>query len=97
MSSTLAEVVSANITGLRRASEMSQEALARKASLSVSYVSMLERGQRSPPLHTLEMLAGIFKVTPTYLLQEIEWPTTGERERRRGADVRGARTVRGGR
>lgn len=95
MSSTLADLVAINIAGLRRAAGLSQESLARKASLSVSYISMLERARRSPPLDTLETLAGIFKVTPTYLLQEIEWPPTGKRRRGGKARVQGARTVRG--
>lgn len=97
MSSTLAQVVAINIAGLRRASGLSQESLARKASLSVSYISMLERCRRSPPLDTLEALAGIFKVTPTYLLQDIEWPPPGKRRRRGRTGVQGARTVRGAR
>ena len=44
------------------------EALAAKAHLSVSYISMLERGQRSPPLETLQHLARALAVSPVTLL-----------------------------
>ena len=36
--------------------------------LSVAYVSMLERGLRSPPLETIEKMARALKVTPVSLL-----------------------------
>ena len=50
---------------------MSQQAVAKKARVSVSYVSMLERGERTPPLETLEVLAKALGVSPLYLLQEV--------------------------
>jgi transcriptional regulator with XRE-family HTH domain len=53
----LAENVSRNILSPREAKKLTQVALAKKAKLSVSYVSMLERGLRAPPLETLEALA----------------------------------------
>lgn len=65
--------VARNLSGLRRKAKLSQEALARAADLSVSYISMLERGQRSPPLATLAVLARVLKVEPAYLLQELDW------------------------
>jgi transcriptional regulator with XRE-family HTH domain len=53
----LAEKFAANLKTERRKKKLSQEALAHKAGLSVSYISMLERRQRTPPLDTLETLA----------------------------------------
>jgi len=53
----LVDTVTANLKARRLAKKLSQEDLAEKAGISVSYVSMLERGQRSPPLDTLESLA----------------------------------------
>jgi transcriptional regulator with XRE-family HTH domain len=53
----LAEKFAANLKTERRKKKLSQEALAHKAGLSVSYISMLERSQRTPPLDTLETLA----------------------------------------
>jgi len=47
---------------------LSQKALADTIGISVSYVSMLERAQRSPPLATLEKMARALKVTPAVLL-----------------------------
>jgi transcriptional regulator with XRE-family HTH domain len=65
---SLAETVAVNLKNQRQRRKLSQEALAAKAGLSVSYISMLERGQRSPPLDTLEVLAGALEVRPTSLL-----------------------------
>jgi transcriptional regulator with XRE-family HTH domain len=47
---------------------MSQKALADRVGISVSYVSMLERGQRSPPLETIEKMAKALGVAPAALL-----------------------------
>jgi len=67
---TLSENVSTNLKTTRLQRKLSQEALAAKASLSVSYISMLERGQRSPPLEILEQLAKALGVKPVQLLGE---------------------------
>ena len=66
---TLPQLVARNLKRTRVESLLSQEDLAEKAKLSVSYISMLERGQRSPPLDTLEILARALRVTPTELLR----------------------------
>ena len=65
----LAENFATNLKAERLRRKLSQEALAGKARLSVSYVSMLERGQRTPPLETLEVLAKALSVSPLSLLQ----------------------------
>lgn len=65
----LTETVAANLKTLRLQKKLSQDALAERAGLSVSYVSMLERGQRSPPLDTLEKLAAALGVPNTKLLE----------------------------
>ena len=57
-----------NIQRLRSKNKLSQKALADKVGISVSYVSMLERGQRSPPLETIEKMAKALGVTPANLL-----------------------------
>ncbi len=64
----LADKFAVNLKGERLRRKFSQETLASKAHLSVSYISMLERGQRTPPLDTLESLAKALSVSPTYLL-----------------------------
>ncbi len=66
---SLADNVARNILATREAKKLSQVALAKKANISVSYVSMLERGLRVPPLETLEALAKALGVPPLDLLQ----------------------------
>lgn len=73
----LADIVSRNIQLVRKQQKLSQEALAKKARISVSYVSMLERGTRVPPLDTLEVLAKALGVAPIYLCQELAVPKAG--------------------
>ena len=57
-----------NVRRLRAKKGLSQKALADKVGISVSYVSMLERGQRSPPLETVEKVAKALSVPPASLL-----------------------------
>jgi transcriptional regulator with XRE-family HTH domain len=57
-----------NVRRLRSRTKLSQKALADKVGISVSYVSMLERGQRSPPLETIEKMAKALGVPPAALL-----------------------------
>jgi transcriptional regulator with XRE-family HTH domain len=64
----LADKFALNLKSERLRRKLSQEALAAKAGLSVSYISMLERGQRAPPLDTLESLAKALSVAPVSLL-----------------------------
>lgn len=70
----LADTVAKNIQLVRRQQKLSQQALAKKARISVSYVSMLERGMRVPPLDTLEVLAKALGVGPLYLCQKLAAP-----------------------
>jgi transcriptional regulator with XRE-family HTH domain len=64
----LSDRFAANLKSERLRRKMSQEALAERASLSVSYISMLERGQRTPPLDTVEVLARALAVSPVTLI-----------------------------
>ncbi len=57
-----------NVHRLRMKNKLSQKELAKRVGISVSYVSMLERGHRSPPLETVEKLAKALSVPPTRLL-----------------------------
>ncbi len=67
----LGKIVSQNLRTVRAHRKLSQQAVANKARVSVSYISMLERGERTPPLETLEALAKALDVSPLYLLQEL--------------------------
>jgi transcriptional regulator with XRE-family HTH domain len=64
----LAANFATNLKTQRLRRKLSQEVLAAKVGLSVSYISMLEREQRSPPLDTLESIAKSLGVKPTDLL-----------------------------
>lgn len=77
----LSDTVAKNIQLVRRQQKLSQQALAKKARVSVSYISMLERGIRVPPLNTLEVLAKALGVAPLYLCQELSAPGAGRRSR----------------
>jgi transcriptional regulator with XRE-family HTH domain len=66
---SLTSIVAQNLLAARKQRNISQQAVAKKAGLSVSYVSMLERGERTPPLETLEVLANALGVRPLDLLQ----------------------------
>lgn len=57
-----------NVRRLRSRKGLSQKVLADAVGISVSYVSMLERGLRSPPLETIEKMARALKVSPAALL-----------------------------
>lgn len=65
----LLDVFAANLQIQRQRKKLSQVDLAKKAGISVSYVSMLERAQRSPPLETIESLAKALDTIPTALLK----------------------------
>lgn len=66
---SLPDDVARNLHSAREAKKLSQAALSKKAKISVSYMSMLERGLRVPPLETLEALAKALGVPPLDLIQ----------------------------
>ncbi len=66
---SLVRIVAQNLATARRRKRYSQETLARKARVSISYISMLERGERTPPLDTLESLAKALGMDPIDLLR----------------------------
>ena len=67
----LANLVAQSLRTLRLQRKLSQETVAARARVSVSYVTMLERGQRTPPLDPLEALARAQSVSPLDLLQKL--------------------------
>ncbi len=60
----VAKFVAQNLRATRAHRKLSQETVASRTGISVSYVSMLERGERSPPLETLDALAKAIAVSP---------------------------------
>jgi len=65
---TLLEVFAENLRVERARAKLTQQDVAEKAEISISYVSMLERGERSPPLDTLEKIAKALKLAPAALI-----------------------------
>lgn len=65
---SLKQNLSANLKRLRLKKKLSQEALAKAARVSISYVSEIERGNRSPALETVDDLASALGVPPVRLL-----------------------------
>jgi transcriptional regulator with XRE-family HTH domain len=57
---------------LRRQKGLSQEELAFEAQLSRNYISLLETGQRSPTLDTLQVLSRALETTITYMTSCVE-------------------------
>ncbi|HTP25943.1 MAG TPA: helix-turn-helix transcriptional regulator [Anaeromyxobacteraceae bacterium] len=66
---SLNEIVCRNLRVVRRRRKFTQEKLAKKAKVSISYVSMIERAERSPPLETVEKLAKALAVDPLSLFR----------------------------
>jgi transcriptional regulator with XRE-family HTH domain len=67
---SLSKTVAQNLYAVRTARKLSQAAVAKAANVSVSYISMLEHAQRSPPLQTLEAVAKALRVSPMDLVQD---------------------------
>jgi transcriptional regulator with XRE-family HTH domain len=55
---------------MSRPSRMTQEALSERARISVSFLSMIERGERSPHLETLAAIAAALEVPLADLFRE---------------------------
>jgi transcriptional regulator with XRE-family HTH domain len=58
----------------REAVGLSQEALADKAGLHRTYISLLERGRRMPSIEVVRKLAAALETTMTSLVAELEDP-----------------------
>ena len=65
------------IRSLRQSTGLSQEALAERAGLHRTYISLLERGLKSPSVRVLDALARVLGVMPHELLEAAEaWDKT---------------------
>jgi transcriptional regulator with XRE-family HTH domain len=60
------------VRGLRERAQLSQERLAAMSGLHRTYISILERGARSPTLDTIVALARALRRTPHSLVQQAE-------------------------
>jgi transcriptional regulator with XRE-family HTH domain len=66
----LREIFAFNLKRLRRAKQLSQEALAGIAEIDRTYVSLLERCEYSASLDLIEKLADALEVAPADLLSK---------------------------
>jgi len=67
---TLREIISDNITHLRKQQGLTQIGLAKKINYSDKAISRWEKGEVIPDIETLENLAKIFNVPLTYMIEE---------------------------
>lgn len=86
MSDTQDDGFPARVAAQRGRSGMTQEEFARKACISVSYVTMMERGKRVPRWKMLEVIAQALDTTP-------EWLMTGRALSDPGDELAGLRMV----
>jgi transcriptional regulator with XRE-family HTH domain len=63
----------ANLLRCRTRAAMSQEELAHNSSLHRTEIGLLERGARIPRIDTLVKLAGALSVSPSELIEGIDW------------------------
>ena len=60
------------LRSLREERELSQETLAHEGGFDRTYVSLIERGLRSPTVRTVVKLAEVLKVKPSVLIADME-------------------------
>jgi len=60
--SNIVTAVGRRVRELRIMSRLTQEQLAERAQISISFLSMIERGERAPHLETLQKLAAGLEV-----------------------------------
>src|SRR5437773_1232170 len=75
MRSGYARLFGERICELREKRSLSQEALADAASLHRTHISLIERGQRSVRLETIERLATALRMQPADLMPPIDLPS----------------------
>lgn len=68
--SNIVKAVGARIRELRKARRMAQKTLAAKAGISVSFLSMIERGERAPHIETIGHLADALGVAVPALFDD---------------------------
>ncbi len=67
--SPVAGAIGGNIASMRAANGLTQGGLAKKVGVSVSFVSMLERGRRSPSVEVVAKFAKVLRVKPGALFE----------------------------
>ncbi len=65
------DTIGANIRKCRLSKKMRQEDLAEKADLSVTYIGMIERGEKTPSLETLITILNVMGVSADVVLCDV--------------------------
>src|SRR5713101_3530901 len=79
--STIRPQLGQRIRVLREALSFTQEELAEKAGISVSFVSMIERGERTPHVETLVAISDALGITVSPLFLGLNVPPTSRRHK----------------
>ena len=69
---TIEEAFGLTLQELRKARKMSQEQLGFESGYHRTYISQLERGQKSPSLKTIYQLAAALKTLPSEIVLRVE-------------------------
>ena len=74
---------------LRHELNLSQEVLGFESGYHRTYISLLERGRKSPSLNTIFQLASVLRVTPSEIIRRVEMK--GGKVSKRDRDDQGVR------
>lgn len=66
------QVVGEQVRKIRKARGLTQEQLAEKSDLSLSYISDVERGMRNISLELLGKIIAALKITPVQLFEDVD-------------------------
>ncbi len=69
---SLKKIVANNLKNLRMQNGLSRKEAAEKLNLTSSYLSYLERGERTPGINIIEKIAQLYNVEPYILLTDPE-------------------------
>ena len=75
--SKIGRQIGERIYELRKMRQFTQEQLAQKAGISLSYLSMIERAQRTPYVETLVPIAAALGITLSQLFLDVNAPKAG--------------------
>lgn len=60
------------LKNIRKSKGFSQKELAFASELERTYISMLERGIKSPTIHTLFKIASALEIKPSHIIEQVE-------------------------
>ena len=72
---SLEKAFGSGLRRLRQGRGLSQEALGFESGYHRTYISLLERGRKSPSLQTIPKLSKTLKIAPPDLIKQVEFET----------------------